>query len=347
MNRFNHLNPMLATHLRAAADFIEKQQLPDGCIPWFDNGKCDPWDLVEAAMGLTVAGKYLQARRAYIWLSCQQLDDGSWWANYLNNQPLDTNHRETHFVAYIATGVWHYFLTTGDSAFLQNCFPMIEKAIDFVVKHQSASGEIYWAVDAGGEPKKDALVTACASIYKSLACALAITRQLQIHKSGWQTAYEKLGDALRHKPECFDRTWESKERFSMDWFYPILSGVFSRQQARQRLQDRWHTFVEKDVGCRCVSDEPWMTIAESCELTLALVAAGQYDKAEAVFSRLHRWQDHDGGYWTGYNFRDDVIWPDEKTTWTAGVVLLAADALYKITPASGLFSLETPLLLPA
>jgi hypothetical protein len=47
--------------------------------------------------------------------------------------------------------------------------------------------------------------------------------------------------------------------------------------------------------------------------------------------------DDDGGYWTGYNFRDKVIWPREKTTWTAGVILLAADALTEHSAASTLF----------
>jgi hypothetical protein len=33
-----------------------------------------------------------------------------------------------------------------------------------------------------------------------------------------------------------------------------------------------------------------------------------------------------------------VIWPEEKITWTNAVVLMAADALYHLTPAAGLFS---------
>jgi len=41
------------------------------------------------------------------------------------------------------------------------------------------------------------------------------------------------------------------------------------------LQTRWSSFVEHELGCRCVSDEPWVTVAESCELTLALLAAGE------------------------------------------------------------------------
>jgi hypothetical protein len=39
----------------------------------------------------------------------------------------------------------------------------------------------------------------------------------------------------------------------------------------------------------------------------------------------------------GVTFPDGVIWPEERTAWTAAVVLLAHDALHEITPASRLF----------
>jgi hypothetical protein len=34
---------------------------------------------------------------------------------------------------------------------------------------------------------------------------------------------------------------------------------------------------------------------------------------------------------------EDLLWPDEKPTWTAGAILLAADALTEHTPAAKLF----------
>lgn len=324
--------------LRPTVNYILQTQLPNGCIPWFAGGKADPWDHIEAAMGLTIGGEYRAAQKAYHWLAQEQLPDGSWWANYADDKPVDRAHRETNFIAYIATGVWHYFLITADRNFLTDMFPCVARAIDFVVRHQAPSGEIYWAVDERGEAKKDALVTACASIYKSLECAILIAEALQIDSSLWRHAWEHLGQTLRHHPECFDRTWESKERFSMDWFYPVLAGVVSGNAAHKRIEKKWPVFVEPNIGCRCVSDEPWVTVAESCELTLALLAAGDHARALNLFSWLHRWMDSDGGYWTGYNFRDQVIWPREKTTWTAGAILLAADALTEYTAAARLFT---------
>jgi len=326
--------------LRPTVNYIVKTQLPNGCIPWFANGKADPWDHIEAAMGLSVGGEYLAAERAYQWLANQQLEDGSWWANYIDNMPVDKNHRETNFIAYVATGVWHHYLITKNRDFLNRFFSVVTKAINFVLHYQSPTGEIYWAVTEDGSAKKDALVTASSSVYKSLQCAILCARELNIVCTDWQHAYVRLGNCLRYHPECFDRTWEPKTRFSMDWFYPVLTGVVQRKSAQQRIESRWHVFVENNIGCRCVSDEPWVTVAESCELTLALLAAGEHTKATSLFSWLHQFMDGDGGYWTGYNFHNNVIWPREKTTWTAGVILLAADALTEHTAASRLFTLH-------
>jgi hypothetical protein len=323
--------------LRPTVNYILRTQLPDGSIPWFVMGKVDPWDHIEAAMGLVIGGEFTAAQKAYQWLAENQLEDGSWWANYIEGEAVDKNHRETNFIAYVATGIWHYFLVSQDKKFLVQYFPVVKKAIDFVLNYQSLTGEIYWAVDIHNQPQRDALITASSSIYKSLECAILIAEELAIDANEWQKSYRRLGHALTHHPEYFDRTWEPKTRFSMDWFYPILTGVVQGKAAQLRIENKWHLFVENNVGCRCVSDEPWVTVAESCELTLALLAAGEHAKAVNLFSWLFQFMDDDGGYWTGFNFRDQVIWPKEKTTWTCGAILLAADALTQHTAAANLF----------
>ena len=35
-------------------EFLLKSQLADGSIPWFEGSYADPWDHVEAAMGLSI-----------------------------------------------------------------------------------------------------------------------------------------------------------------------------------------------------------------------------------------------------------------------------------------------------
>lgn len=324
--------------LRRSADYILARQQKDGAIPWFDGGHADPWDHVEAAMGLSIAGELTAAERAYGWLAEIQLSDGSWWAAYKDGEVHNCKRRESNFVAYVATGIWHHYLVSGDGQFLRNYWPSVERAVEFVLALQTGHGEIHWAVDSNGKPMEDALITGCASIYKSLECAINIALSLGEARPHWVESRERLGEALRKKPQRFDRTWESKARFSMDWFYPVLTGVFSENSARERLQEKWDEFVVVGLGCRCVNDEPWVTVAESCELTMALLAAGERGLAEEIYTQLHRWQDGDGGYWTGYVYRDKAIWPEEKTTWTVGAMLLAADALCGLTPASDLFT---------
>ncbi len=325
-------------YLRPTVDFILASQLDDGCIPWFNGGHADPWDHTEAAMGLSVAGKYQAAEAAYRWLANTQLDDGSWWASYKNGKADAHGQRETNFVAYVATGVWHHYLITGKQEFLVHMWPVVEAAIGFVLRLQTEHGDIHWAVDRNGKSKQDALVTGCSSIYKSLECAYNIATQLGIDKSAWLQARRRLGSALRHSPERFDRSWESKERYSMDWFYPVLTGVVPQPLAQAHLQKKWSRFVEQGLGCRCVSDEPWVTVAESCELVMALLAAGDHARAVTVYSWLHQWRDIDGAYWTGHQMVLDILWPEEKPTWTAAAILLAADALTEHTPAAKLFT---------
>ena len=69
-----------AQWLRPTVEFLLNTQRPSGEIPWFEGGHADPWDHTEAAMGLSIAGEWDAAERAYHWLVDQQLADGSWWA---------------------------------------------------------------------------------------------------------------------------------------------------------------------------------------------------------------------------------------------------------------------------
>ena len=324
--------------LRYTAEYIARVQTPDGAIPWFPGGILDPWDHVEAAMGLSVAGRLAEAEAAYQWLGRMQRADGAWFAGYRCDKVVDGTRAETNFVAYVATGVWHHYLISGDRRFLAKHWDTVRRAIDFVLTLQAPTGEIYWALDTRTGVNKDALVTGCSSIYKSLECAALVAETLGEDSSRYRAARAALGHALRDRQDRFDRTWESKARYSMDWFYPVLTGVATGSTARARLASRWDTFVEPGLGCRCVADQPWVTVAETCELVLACLAAGNPQQGARLFRDLARFQAEDGSWWTGYAFVDDLHWPDERPTWTAGAVLLAADALNCTTPAATLFT---------
>ena len=74
------------------------------------------------------------------------------------------------------------------------------------------------------------------------------------------------------------------------------------------------------------------------ELVMALLAAGDRARAGELYSWLHQWRANDGAYWMGYQYIEDIMWPNEKPTWTAGAILLAADALTGHSPAARLFT---------
>ncbi len=319
--------------LEQVAAIISRTQKDDGEIPWFEGGKTDPWDHVEAAMGLSICGQARQAKKAYQWLANRQLSDGSWYAAYMDGAPLDMT-RDTNVTAYIAVGVYHYYLATGDHAFLAQMWDTVRRAMDFTISLQAKTGEIYWAKNPDLAVDPMALLTGSSSIFMSLKCALAIAGKLGIQKNDWKKAALKLKAAIAKGYHLFNI---AKSHYSMDWFYPVLCGAVTGDKARKRLDQYWKKFVVEGMGVLCVSNRPWVTIAETCELVLALTASGNQKVAEIVFNWMHERRFEDGTFWCGFTYPDMVIWPEEKITWTNGVFLMAADALYHLSPAGRMF----------
>ncbi|GED87291.1 prenyltransferase [Streptomyces sp. NPDC056112] len=301
-------------------------QREDGAIPWFRGHHLDPWDHVEAAMALDAAGEHEAAERAYAWLARHQLQDGSWYAAYADGAHDDVTdrRRETNFVAYTAVGVWHHYLSTGDDAFLDRMWPVVYAAIEFVLRLQQPGGQIGWKREDDGTDTADALLTGCSSVHHALCCALAIAEQREEPQPDWELAVGTLRHAIRAHPERF----LDKDRYSMDWYYPVLGGALTGAEAKARITEGWDRFVVPGLGVRCVVPNPWVTGGESAELALTLWAVGESDHALAVLQSIQHLRDPDTGlYWTGYVFEDDAVWPRELTTWTAGSLLLAVAAL--------------------
>ncbi|MFD6449638.1 prenyltransferase [Nocardia sp. NPDC060220] len=321
-----------AREIRQTAESIAAAQEPDGAIPWFSGGHTDPWDHIESAMALTVGGLWDVAREAYIWSAKSQRSDGSWptqvRAGVIENHDADTN-----FCAYLATGVLHALTITGDTGFAAEMWPTVRAGIDFVLGlQQGEHGEIHWSAGESGS-SGEALLTGCSSIFHSLGCAVTLAERVGDPRSDWAAARSRLGNALRHHPDAF----LDKSRYSMDWYYPILGGAVRGAAAADRIARHWNEFVVADLGIRCVSDAPWVTGAETCELVLALDAIGDTAAASTLFTAMQHLRESDGSYWTGLVFTDGKRWPEERTTWTGAAVVLAADALSRTTAGNGIF----------
>jgi hypothetical protein len=322
---------MSAAQVLATGHSIERMQLPTGAIGWPD-GHIDPWNHTECAMALSVCGLAGPARRAYRWLAAAQRPDGSWPKRTENGVVTDAA-AESNQAAYLAVGVWHELAVTGDEAFAAAMWPAVRRAIGFVLGLRTPRGEIIWQRSAGGRPAAFALLAGCSSIHQSLRCAIALAE----HVGEGQPEWELAADQLAHVIACHTDAFADKSRFSMDWYYPVLGGAVRGGAARGRLASRWAEFVEPGVGVRCVSDQPWVTGAETCELVMALDAIGDGETAARLFAEIQHLRDEDGAYWTGWQFANQAHFPAERSSWTAAAMILAADALSGATGGASLF----------
>jgi hypothetical protein len=323
--------------LAATALTIAAQQEPSGAIPWFAPvggvpGHVDAWNHVESAMALSTAGLRDASRAAYEWLRGAQRTDGSWPAKWVMGSVTESGGESNH-AAYVAVGVWHELVLTGDTAFAAHMWPAVQRGIDFALGLQSGRGEIFWIRHPDGSVSDEALLTGCSSIYQSLRCAVALAEHLGEPQPDWELAADQLGHVVACHPEAF----ADKSRFSMDWYYPILGGPVRGAAAYERVASQWDTFVVDGLGCRCVSDQPWVTGAETCELVLALDAMGDTERARELYASIQHLRHEDGSYWTGWQFANERHFPGDRSTYTAAAVILAADALADASPAARIF----------
>lgn len=327
--------PGILTEAQVAqsGEYLSALQLPTGLVPWFEGGHSDPWNHVECAMALTVTGHLEAASAAYDWMARHQLGDGSWFNYYLGARVKDAR-LDTNVCAYVAAGVYHYLVASADVDAASRWWPMVERAVDFVISFQRSDGSFSWSLDASGRVEPYALLTGTSSIFHSLRCAVSLAERLDLHRPAWELAAGRAGHALAHHHEAF----ANKDEFAMDWYYPVLAGALVGERARGRLATHWSRYVMDGIGVRCVSTNDWVTAAETAETVLSLDAVGLGARALDLLAETNRHRHHDGSYFTGIAYPQEITFPDAETTsYTTAAILLAVDAVTNSSPAAGLF----------
>lgn len=340
-----HLPGILTTaDLARTADSIEALQLSNGMIPWYPGGHCDPWNHVETAIALDIMGRHDAALAAYRWLANNQDADGWWFNYYLPDGTIEDAKLDTNVNAYIAVGVWAHWLCTRDTAAVRALWPTVRKALDWVMAMRRPDGTILWAREVDSEPWDYALLTGCSSIRHALHCGAALGDLLGDHQPAWTAA----ADAIDHVIATDLGAFEPKDRWAMDWYYPVMTGALTGVRAKSRMAEKWDDFVLEDRGVRCVNDEQWVTAAETSECAIAHCAIGDRETARELLLWTMPHRREDGAYWTGIVYPSEpdktmVHFPaDEHSAYTAAAIIMAADAISGGSPASTLFTQPLP-----
>tara|TARA_X000000368_G_scaffold12044_1_gene9708 strand:- start:1374 stop:2423 length:1050 start_codon:yes stop_codon:yes gene_type:complete len=326
------------------AKFIKSIQLESGAIPSNDDGSHDPWDHIESIMGLNFANEYESSKLAFDWLIKNQNQDGSWFSKYMDDIPIEKN-KPTHFAPYISVAALHFYKIFSDKEYLEYLWPSIESAINFSIKLQIQNGTIPWSVDKNQKIEEDFLLTGSSSILKSIECGIAISKIIKRTKNleDWNYSYELLSKAIKNPSGKFDLL-KDRKRFSMDWYYPILSGCLNDNQKFFYVDKVFKDFYIKEMGIKCVIEEPWVTVAETCEFIICLMISGRDEDAKKLLKDVINISDINGVPYMGWQYEENIFWPLERPTWTSAALIIAADSVMGLSKGKDLFLKDQSIL---
>ena len=317
--------------------YIKSIQYKSGAIPSNEDGTHDPWDHIESIMGLNIYKDIEASKSAFNWLTHHQNSDGSWYAKYYKRDAIEKN-KPTHFSPYIAVAALHFFRIFKDINFLQSIWSSIELAVNFSVELQQDNGTIPWSINNNSQIENDYLLTGCSSILKSIECGIALSKILNKTENieKWKKAHLLLSNAIQDPDGKFDLI-KDRKRFSMDWYYPILSGCLKQDEKSYYINKIFKDFYLDGIGIKCVIEEPWVTVAETSEFILALMCAGYDDEAKRLLFDVLNISDEEGIPFMGWQYEQNIFWPEEKPSWTAAALMLSADCVFDYSDASDLF----------
>ncbi len=272
-------------------------------------------------MALASYGHGPQAVRGLAFASRTQRDNGSWPLEWLGDG-TEVVGGASHHAAYFAVALHHVAAALGDHDLAGHYLPVARKGLDYALSLQRPDGAMNWA--SVGEAIWDVpLLIGNASVSLGLAVGHVAERAVSPRDTPrcqrYAAARGRLCEALNDR-SGFDAGHRDQVKHAMHWYYPSL---YAGKPLPVEGIDR---YVMDGCGSRCVADQPWVTAAETAELTMALrLTQTSSPCADDLLACIEQMRDDDGGYWTGWQVAAQTHWPVQKTTWTAAAVLLAHD----------------------
>ena len=278
------------------AEWIASLQLATGMIPWFPGGHCDPWNHVETAMALDVAGLHAEAerglrvagrhparRRQLVELLPARRQRRGGQARHQRVR-VRRHRRVAPLAVHVGPGLRRSPVADGGARHRLG-------AVDAPRRRHGDLG-----VHADDRPWNYALLTGSSSIAHALRCGASLARADQRAAARLDRRRRPAVPAsINEHPRAF----EPKDRWAMDWYYPVLTGCLTGERAKVRLADGWDEFAMEGKGIRCVSDEPWITASETAECAIAHAAIGDLRTATDLVRWTRRHRRRDGAYYTG------------------------------------------------
>ena len=104
-----------------------------------------------------------------------------------------------------------------------------------------------------------------------------------------------------------------------------------------KISKTFSDFYVDGIGIKCVKEEPWITVAETSEFIISLVIQGNVKKSKELLLDLINISDENKIPYMGWQYEENIFWPNEKPSWTAAALIIAADSVLNFTDASDLF----------
>ena len=210
---------------------------------------------------------------------------------------------DTNVCAYIATGVWHHWLCTGDRGLRRHLWPTVRArprlgAVDAPRRRHGAVGVQRRRPSVGLRPAHrivDRSPTRCGA-------ARSLAELVNEPRPDWVAAGRPCcARGHQRAPECVRAEGPLGDGL-------VLPGADRRADRRAAPRPGWPTagttFAMEGRGIRCVSDEPWVTASETAECAIAHAAIGDLATATDLLRWTRRHRRHDGAYYTG------LVYPD-------------------------------------